>query len=99
MCTHFPHPFPDLHIHRHSVYLITDGRSGCNPQYVRIHFTVVVRGPRTMQVILKAIDHWEMPPTLRRVSRIITISEMMKKVYEATGKSEGRGKRGMSIRG
>ena len=60
---------------------------------------MVVRGPRTMQVILKANDHWEMPPTLRRVSRIITISEMMKKVYEATGKSKGRGKRGMSIRG
>ena len=90
MCTHLPHPFPDLHIHHHSVYLITDGRSGCNPQYVRIHFTVVVRGPRTMQVILKANDHWEMPPTLRRVSRIITISEMMKKVYEATGGERGR---------
>ena len=43
-----------------------------------------------MQVILKAIDHWEMPPTLRRVRRIITISETMKKVYEATGWERGR---------
>ena len=66
----------------------------CNPQYVRIHFTVVVRGPRTMQVILKANDHWEMPPTLRRVRRIITISEMMKKVYEATGGERGREREG-----
>ena len=65
----------------------------------RIHFTVVVGGPRTMQVILKAVDHWETPPTLRRVRRIITISETMKKVYEATGKREGGGKRGMRVRG
>ena len=43
-----------------------------------------------MQVILKAIDHWEMPPTLRRVRRIITISETMKKVYEATSGEGGR---------
>ena len=48
-----------------------------------------------MQVILKAIDHQETLPTLRRVRRIMTISEMMKKVYEATGgerreREEGR---------
>lgn len=38
-----------------------------------------------MQVILKAIDHQETLPTLRRVRRIITISETMKNVYEAAG--------------
>ena len=52
-----------------------------------------------MQVILKAIDHQETLPTLRRVRRIITISEMMKKVYEATGEERREREGGMRVRG
>ena len=47
-----------------------------------------------MQVILKAIDHQETLPTLCRVRGIITISEMKKKVYEATGEERRERKGG-----